>query len=226
MRRNQSDGNREAITWPIKKAASPWQVKTRQKGKTVSILQATPMPGQQPFLGRVAAPARTFDPSTGQPVPDYSEPVFSSGGAPDELSAFYAGAYAAAHAELAEDDAGEIESLRNEFAALDWSPAQFLDYLRDRCPGLIATCSAFAYVHLDCLPDHPAVSGGYEARAKFPDGSPLRHVTAGSWRELAARLKAEYLARKGMGKPLPIRSYIRKAERERAGVKRRKAVHA
>jgi hypothetical protein len=132
-------------------------------------------------------------------MPDYSEPQFSSGGCADELSAAgQRNSYSAAHAEA--DAADEVDELRAELAALDWSPAQFHAYLQDRCPGLVATCSQHAYVHLDCLPDQPAVSEWREARARFPDNSPLRHVKAESWRELARLLETEWRARKGMGR--------------------------
>jgi hypothetical protein len=162
----------------------------------------------QPHASLAGIPIpRTFDPSTGQPMPNYDpEPVFSSGGAPgDELSQYaqdQRNSYSAAHAEL--DAADEVDELRAELAALDWSPAQFHAYLQDRCPGLVATCSQHAYVHLDCLPDQPAVSEWREARARFPDNSPLRHVKAESWRELARLLETEWRARKGMGRAVPV----------------------
>ena len=94
----------------------------------------------------------------------------------------------------------DADDLRNELAARDWTPEQFLAYLREHCRGLVATCSGIAYIHCDCMTDLPAVTQKYEARAKFQDGSPLRHVAAGSWRELAELLEVEFLARKGMGR--------------------------
>lgn len=147
---------------------------------------------------------RTFDPSTAHdPMPDFAEPILSPTGIPDELAPAYCDSrrdsYAAAHAEADTDDLlCELDELWKTISARDFTAAEFLEQVRADCPGLIATFSAFSYVHLDCFPDQPPVSERYEARAKFPDGSPLRNIEAPTWKELAEKLVAEFRARKGL----------------------------
>ena len=99
----------------------------------MSILHATPAPIQS--LG-------------GVPVPDYSEPVFSSGGVPDELSQTTANAiaklnsFAAAHAEA------ELDEARNLLASTELSPAEFKALVEGECgPGRRWKVEAWAYVY-------------------------------------------------------------------------------
>ena len=84
-------------------------------------------------------------------MPDYSEPVFSSGGQFDELSAagraaaYAAGranSYAAAHAEA------ELDEARNLLASTELSPAEFKALIEGECgPERRWKVEAWAYVY-------------------------------------------------------------------------------
>jgi hypothetical protein len=72
----------------------------------------------------------------GIPVPNYDpEPVFSSGGCPDELAPSYVRAYAAAYRK-ANAEADAAEEARNAEAGRDLSPAEFRELVSAECPGL------------------------------------------------------------------------------------------
>jgi hypothetical protein len=155
---------------------------------------ATPMRGQPPFL----APARTIDRSTEQPMPDYGEPILAPTGIPDELAPSYVRAYAAAyqkaHAEA--DAAEEAESLRNELASLDWSPAQFAAYVADQCPGVLYSMTATQYVATSAE-GGVKIETRYEGWVNFP-GASTRNIPADSWRGLAEKMVAEFKMRRGL----------------------------
>lgn len=108
----------------------------------MSILSPVAVPMQ--FRG----PGRTLDPSTEQPMPDYSgEPVLSPVGIADELSAAgqrdgWAERFAQAHAEADADEA------RNLLASTELSPAEFKALIEGECgPERRWKVEAWAYVY-------------------------------------------------------------------------------
>ena len=127
------------------------------------------------------------------------EPVLSSGGVFDELSAagraaaYAAGranSYAAAHA------IEDAEELRNELAARDFTPEEFAAVMDAECPGILYSMTGTAYV-ANRYGKPPEIALKYEGWAKF-EGAPIRHVKGESFRELAEQLAAEFRMRKGL----------------------------
>lgn len=176
----------------------------------MSILHAPPAARQS--LGGIPTP-RTFDPSTGQPMPDYSEPTFPSGGVPDELAPAYRdsrrNSYSAAHAEAdAADMLDELDTLRCDLAARDYTAAEFAAVLHDQAPGVLYSVTATQYVATSVDPATGeagvTITEKYEGWVSFP-GARTRHIEGvQSLRELAERIVCEHKARSGMGRPLAV----------------------
>jgi len=130
-------------------------------------------------LGGIPAPASD--------MPNYEpEPVFSSGGVPDELSQTTANAlaklnsYAAAHAEA------ELDEARNLLAAAELSPAEFKALIEGECgPERRWKVEAWAYVysnHYGPRADQSKYHATVYASMDDKRGVPLK---ADSLRELA-----------------------------------------
>jgi hypothetical protein len=137
--------------------------------------------------------ARTIDRSTAQEMPDYSEPTFSSGGYPGELSASYARAYEQAHRDE------ELDELRNLAASTELSPDEFRAIVRHECPGRRWKVQVWNYCYSD---DYPASMNNAQHHATVyrgpddKDGFPLK---ADSLRDLARLMREahEHMARMG-----------------------------
>jgi hypothetical protein len=79
----------------------------------------------------------------------------------------------------------------------DLTPAEFVAYLAETCPGVPVAVHASQFVYVGFPGDFKPVDARYEATVRFP-GTPMRHVASDSFRSLAALIVAEYRERQAI----------------------------